>query len=96
MVKVRSLREALAYIKSLDKDTGISENAIRKLVISGKVPSVKVGRKYLVNVDTLLSYFENRLSVSESELPHKDDIFGEVGEDMHAIPERLKRQKISV
>lgn len=81
MVKVRSLREALAYIRTLDKDTGISENAIRMLVVSGKVPSVMVGRKYLVNVDTLLAYFEDRLAIDHEEMIDTDD--NESGNEGH-------------
>lgn len=96
MVKVRSLREALAYIKSQDNDTGISENAIRVLVVSGKIPSVKVGRKYLVNVDTLLRYFEVRLAAADETVPQKDDSSKGIGEDIRAIPERLKRHRTSV
>jgi len=92
MVKVRSLREALIYIKSLDNDTGISGNAIRMLVVSGKVPSVKIGKKYLVNVDMLLNYFEEKLTVVETDLSEKPDESRDIGDDIRSIPERLKRQ----
>ena len=91
MVKIRSLREALAYIKTLDADTGISENAIRRLVVFGKVPSVKIGKKYLVNVDMLVSYFEDRLSVGETEKIELE--VKETGDDIHPIPEQLKPRK---
>ena len=93
MIKIRSLKEALLYIKSLDSDTAISGNAIRMLVVSGKVPSIKVGKKYLVNVDTLVNYFEERLSVNTSDDLQKTAEIGEIGDDIRPIPERLKRQK---
>jgi hypothetical protein len=96
MVKIRSLREALFYIKSLDNDTGISGNAIRMLVVSGKVPSFKVGKKYLVNVDMLLQYFEEKLSVDAGDDLQKPADLGEVGDDIRPIPEQLKRQKVAL
>jgi len=92
MVKVRSLKEAMIYIKSLDEKTGISGNAIRMLVVSGKVPSVKIGKKYLVNVDTLMNYFEDKLSGEVEDDLQKDPEPREIGDDIRSIPERLKRQ----
>ncbi len=96
MVKVRSLREALIYIKSLDNDTGISGNAIRMLVVSGKVPSLKIGKKYLVNVDMLLQYFEEKLSVDAADDLQKDAELEAIGDDIKPVPEQLKRQKVSL
>jgi excisionase family DNA binding protein len=46
-------------IKIGDPNTCITEHLIRQLIISGTVPSVKVGNKYLVNVDLLLEYLAN-------------------------------------
>lgn len=54
--RMRTIDEAYAEIKSLDNHTAITKNFIRTLIVSGKVPSVMAGRKYLVNIETLLSY----------------------------------------
>ncbi len=54
--RMRTIDEAYAEIKSLDNHTAITKNFIRTLIVSGKVPSIKAGRKYLVNIETLLSY----------------------------------------
>lgn len=90
MVKVRSLKSALIYIKSLDSGTAISENAIRKLVVSGTVPSIRVGKKYLVNVDYLVNYFEGRLS---PEVEQEKTETPEIGGDIRPVPECIKRTK---
>ena len=59
--------------------------------ISGKVPSVKIGKKYLVNVDTLMNYFEEKLAVDETEKIELE--VKEIGDDIHPVPERLKPRK---
>ncbi|MHB8963383.1 MAG: hypothetical protein ACYC5K_09555 [Saccharofermentanales bacterium] len=88
MVKVRSLREALAYIRTLDQDTGISANAVRMLVVSGKIPSVKIGRKYLVDVDLVIEFFEHQLSRTVAAA----DPESIACDDIKPIPERLRRK----
>lgn len=54
--QMRTIEEAYSEIKSLDSHTAITKNFIRTLIVSGKVPSIKAGRKYLVNMDTLKNY----------------------------------------
>ncbi|MHB8963283.1 MAG: hypothetical protein ACYC5K_09050 [Saccharofermentanales bacterium] len=92
MIKVRSLRETILYIRSFDADTSISENAIRMLVITGTIPSVKVGKKYLVNVDTVISFFDGKLSGR-----YGKDSGNEECEDLdrgiRAVTQGLKRQR---
>ncbi len=54
--QMRTIDEAYAEIKSLDSHTAITKNFIRTVIVGGKVPSIKAGRKYLVNMDTLKNY----------------------------------------
>lgn len=56
MLHPRTIREAAAWFKVQDPDTALTETAIRRLVRTGEVPSVRVGRKYLVNLEALESY----------------------------------------
>lgn len=93
MIKIRSLKDALLHIKSLDADTGITINAIRILVVSGIIPSVKIGRKYLVNLDLVIEYFENTLSGTVPEDDSNAAIPDESCEDIHPIPDRIKRRR---
>lgn len=54
--RLRTLSDTYAFIKDIDPDTAVTANAIRCLVVSGQVSSVKVGKKYLVDVDHLMDY----------------------------------------
>ena len=56
MLHTRTIREAAIWFKSQDPQTGLTETAIRTLVRSGKVPSVRVGKKYLVTLEALEVY----------------------------------------
>lgn len=59
IAKMRTIDEAIAEIVSLDPNTAITKNFIRSLVVSGKIPSVKAGKKYLINLDVLHNYLYN-------------------------------------
>ena len=54
MSRLRTLTDTYKYIKEMDADTAITPYALRRLVISGHIPSVKIGKKYLIDIDTLL------------------------------------------
>lgn len=56
MVRTRTIREAAAYFREEDPQTCLTETAIRTLLRTGAVPSVRVGRKYLVTVEALEAY----------------------------------------
>jgi len=51
--RMRTLSEVYAYIKEADPNTAISANYVRCLIISGKIPRVKCGKKYLIDIDLL-------------------------------------------
>ena len=56
VARMRTAEGALAIIKDLDPDTAISLRSIRRLINTGAIPCVPVGRKKLVNVDLLIGY----------------------------------------
>lgn len=57
--RMRTVPEASAELKSLDEHTALTQCAIRRLVLDGKIKSVKAGRKHLINFDDLLAYLLN-------------------------------------
>lgn len=57
MCKLRSVRETARIFKDMDPDTQLTEHTIRKLIAQGQIPTVSVGRKFLINVDTVLKLF---------------------------------------
>lgn len=59
MIRIRMMKEAYEEIKKADPGTAITMNYIRKLVISGAVPSMRAGSRYLINMDDLENYLAN-------------------------------------
>ena len=56
---MRLIREVYEQLKSDDPDTNITMYALRTIVKSGKVATVQLGRKTLINYDSLLDYLNN-------------------------------------
>lgn len=59
--KIRTLKDAHAYIKEIDPNSAVTAFAIRTMVVSGEVPSMRIGKKYLIDVDLLLCYMKERM-----------------------------------
>jgi hypothetical protein len=53
MPRLRTLTETHKYIKEMDTETAVTPNALRRMVVSGQIPCVKVGKKYLIDLDVL-------------------------------------------
>lgn len=53
MQRVRTIDQAYDEIKAKDPDTAISRYLVRAMVNDGTVPSIKNGKKKLVDVDVL-------------------------------------------
>ena len=54
--RMRTVSEAAREIKAKDPHTAITEHHIRQLAVSGRIPRVKAGRKYLISLDLLIEY----------------------------------------
>ena len=63
--RMRTIGEAIRAIREADPGTAFTERALRRLVVSGAVPSVKVGAKYLVNLDLLLEQLTDGITAAE-------------------------------
>lgn len=53
---MRGIKQAIQELKQADPNTCLTEKALRRLIISGEIPSVNIGKKYLVNMDILSRY----------------------------------------
>ena len=62
MAKYRTIQQAYECIKALDAETAITLHALRQLVVSRQIPSVRVGKKYLIDMDVLSGFFSASLS----------------------------------
>jgi len=57
--RMRTIKECINLIKSDDPQSCFTERTLRTKIISGEFPSVRIGTKYLVNYDLLLSILNN-------------------------------------
>ena len=57
--KMRTVAEAAQEIKELDAHTAMTPYHIRRLCLEGVIPTVKAGKKILLNLDTLIEYMEH-------------------------------------
>ena len=57
--KMRTIKEAAAELKAIDSGTAVTEYHIRQLALSGVLPRVKAGKKYLINLDILIEYLSD-------------------------------------
>ena len=55
-MRLRTQREALAELHRNDPGSCLTAYAIRTMVLAGRIPTVAVGRKRLIDMDTLPEY----------------------------------------
>lgn len=56
---MRGIKQAVEEIRTSDPDTALTEKALRRMIINGEIPHVTIGRKYLVNLNTLYKYLND-------------------------------------
>ncbi len=54
--RMRTLDECYRELKELDPNTAVSKYFVRRLALSGAIPTVKCGCKRLINLDGLIAY----------------------------------------
>ena len=57
--RMRTVKEAAQELKALDSHTAVTEYHIRRLALQGVLPTVKAGKKKLINLDLLIEYLSN-------------------------------------
>lgn len=53
---MRIAKEIAKEIKALDPNTGLSESSIRRLIKEGKIQSIQVGNRHLINLDLVIEF----------------------------------------
>ena len=53
MARMRTIEQAFAWLREQDPETALTKTALRRMVTTGELPSVRVGQKYLLCLDTL-------------------------------------------
>lgn len=70
MPRMRLLKQAYAEIVADDPDTALTMTALRRLVLSGVIPTVYSGRKRFINVDALMEYLSGAGVAEKSPVPN--------------------------
>ena len=60
MLHIRTIKEAAAYFKDRDSQTCLTETAIRTLIRKGEIPHTRVGKKYLLSIESLEEYLRGK------------------------------------
>ena len=58
MRRMRTIPRAAAYMRETDPGTALTKTAIRRLVLTGKIPHIVVGTKRLIALEDLEAYLE--------------------------------------
>ena len=59
--RMRTLDKTIEYLHQADEGCELTKCALRRLVITGRVPSVKIGAKYLLNLDMVERYLRGEM-----------------------------------
>ena len=62
MTRMRTVDQAAAWLLENDPETAVTKTALRRLVTTGQLPSVRVGSKYLVDLGTLEKYLQGAVA----------------------------------
>lgn len=65
MARMRSISQCFDELLKIDPDTALTKTALRRLIVTGQVPSVRVGQKYLVSMEALEAYLTGSTDVHE-------------------------------
>ncbi len=64
--QVRTIKQAADYLRLCDPDTPITEYTIRHWILSGDLPTVRAGNKYLINLETLTNFLKGTMPKCEN------------------------------
>lgn len=62
---MRGVKQAVEEIKKDDPNTALTERALRRMILTGEIPHVKAGTKYLVNMNVLNDYLYKGTQAAE-------------------------------
>lgn len=64
--RMRTIDQAAEWLRATDPDTAFTRTALRRLVTTGELPSVRIGQKYLISLETLEEYLQGSVPLSVS------------------------------
>ena len=69
-MRMRTIEQAAAWLMESDPETALTKTALRRLVVTGQLPSVRVGQKYLIALETLDDYLAGTIPLSLQVTPN--------------------------
>lgn len=67
-MKLRIVTEAYAELKKDDPYTALTLTGLRRMVRSGEIPTISVGRKKLIDYDKLIQYLSGEAAGETEEM----------------------------
>ena len=68
--RMRTIDQAAAWLQENDPETALTKTALRRFVVTGQLPSVRVGQKYLIALETLDDYLAGTIPLSLQVTPN--------------------------
>lgn len=65
MGRLRTIAAAHQHLTKQDPDTSVTQHFLRSLVVSGTIPCIKAGKKFLIDIDDLEEQLCSKLTTSE-------------------------------
>lgn len=62
-MRPRKIDKGYAEMLAADPGLGLTKSAFRRLVVSGEIPSTKIGTHYIVDLDVVEQYLSGQLRV---------------------------------
>ncbi len=56
MPRMRTIDQTFSWLQETDPETALTKTALRRIVTTGELPSVRIGSKYLVDLDVLADF----------------------------------------
>ena len=64
-MRTRTITQAARWVREKDPETALTPTAIRRLVITGEIPSRRAGNKFLLDLDVLEDYMKGSQPVNQ-------------------------------
>ena len=74
MVKLRTLKECYEYIKENDDRSAITPYFLRQMVVQKKIPFMRSGRKYLINLEHLEKFMAGELPCKKNKIEADEEL----------------------
>ena len=56
MPRMRTIKQTIQHLRKNDPDCALTETALRRLLITGALQHVRIGAKYLIDLDALEAF----------------------------------------